>query len=227
MLTSWKYAGQAAPGMSVFGKATMIMGANVKAAGAALLGMSGPLGAAARGVRLLGLAIKANPIGAIVTGVMAAGAALTWFFTKTETGKRVWADFMGLVSPIISWIAVKFREMAAAVADSWENDIKPALSAFMDFARLVATIIGTVLITPIILGWKLLSAKMKHDWENYIKPAWAAMVSFAHFLWDDVLSPIFNWIKVGWQIVATRIRTMWLTQILPTWKAMQLSLIHI
>lgn len=220
MLTSWKYAGQAAPGMSVFGKATMIMGANVKAAGAALLGMSGPLGMAARGVRLLGLAIRANPIGAIVTGVAAAVAALTWFFTKTETGKKVWASFMAFLRPIVAWMANAFRSLGAVVAEMWDSKIKPALSAFANFARIVATVIGTVLITPIILGWKALSAKMKYDWEHVIKPAWAAMVSFAKFMWHNVLSPIFGWIKTGWQIVATAIRTFWQTQILPTWNTL-------
>lgn len=218
--TSWEYASQAAPGMSVFGKSMMILKANVAAAGKALLGMGGPLGVAARGVRLLGLAIKANPIGAIVTGVMAAVAALTWFFTKTETGKRVWASFMGFLSPIISWMGEKFTELGGTVARMWEAYIKPALSAFATMAKWVATVVGTVLLTPIILGWKALSTKIKWDWENIVKPAWNAMVSFAKFMWSNVLSPIFNWIKVGWQIVATGIRTFWQNQIMPTWNAL-------
>lgn len=218
--TSWKYASQAAPHMSVFGRAMMILKANVGAAGKALLGMKGPLGVAARGVRLLGWAIKANPIGAIVTGVVAAVGALTWFFTKTETGKKVWKSFMDFLRPIIKWLGEKFHDLGEVVARMWDAYIKPALSAFATFAKWVAAVIGTVLITPIILGWKALSAKIKWDWENIVKPAWNAMVSFAKFMWSNVLSPIFNWIKVGWQIVAAGIRTFWEKQILPTWNAL-------
>ena len=220
MKTSWLYATQAAPGMSVFGRSMMILKANVGSAVSALLAMPGPLGAAARGVRALGLVIRANPVGAIVAGVAAAVAALTWFFTKTETGKKVWASFMAFLRPIIAWMANAFKQLGVVVADMWDTRIKPALSAFMNFARVVAAVIGTVLITPIILGWKALSAKMKYDWENVIKPAWGAMVAFARFMWHNVLNPIFNWIKVGWQIVATAIRTFWVTQILPTWNAL-------
>ena len=128
MKDSWKYAGQAAPGLSSFGKASLIMKENAKAAGLALTQMKGPVGWVAKGVRALGLAIKANPIGAIVTGVAAAIAALTWFFTKTELGQEIWGNFMDFLKPIIAWMGEKFTELGGVVSTMWDSYIKPALS---------------------------------------------------------------------------------------------------
>lgn len=42
--------------------------------------------------------ISANPIGLGIAAVSAAVAGLTWFFTQTETGKQLWADFTGWIS---------------------------------------------------------------------------------------------------------------------------------
>ena len=42
--------------------------------------------------------ISANPIGLGIAAVAAAVAGLTWFFTQTETGKKLWADFTGWIS---------------------------------------------------------------------------------------------------------------------------------
>lgn len=42
--------------------------------------------------------ITANPIGLGIAAVSAAVAGLTWFFTQTETGKQMWADFTGWIS---------------------------------------------------------------------------------------------------------------------------------
>src|SRR5699024_365023 len=174
MKDSWKYAGQAAPGLSSFGKASLIMKENAKSAGTALTQMNGPVGMSARGVKALGLATKANPIGAIVTGVAAAIAALTWFFTKTETGQEIWGNFMEFLKPVISWLGEKFTELGGVVATMWDSYIKPALSAFATVAQWVAAIVLTVLITPLILAWNALSAAIKLGWDKLIKPAWDA-----------------------------------------------------
>lgn len=224
MKDSWKYAGQAAPGLSSFGKASLIMKENAKAAGLALTKMNGPVGMAARGVKALGLAIKANPIGAIVTGITLAVAALTWFFTKTETGKKVWASFMNFLKPVISWMGEKFTELGETVSRMWDSYIKPALSAFATVAKMVAAVVLTVLITPLILAWEALSAAIKWGWDKLIKPAWGALKAAAQFMWDSVLKPVFNAIQAGWKAMADGIKWVWENVIRPAWDALKNAL---
>lgn len=221
MKDSWKYAGQAAPGLSSFGKASLIMKENAKAAGLALTKMNGPVGMAARGVKALGLAIKANPIGAIVTGVAAAIAALAWFFTKTELGQEIWGSFMEFLRPIITWMGEKFTELGGVVATMWDSYIKPALSSFATVAQWVAAIVLTALITPLILAWNALSAAIKLGWDKLIKPAWDALEAAARFMWGSVLKPVFNAIQSAWGTLSGWIKSYWENVTRPAWDALK------
>lgn len=46
----------------------------------------------------LNLVLAANPIGIVVTAVAALAAGLTYFFTKTETGRKLWDKFTSALS---------------------------------------------------------------------------------------------------------------------------------
>lgn len=51
------------------------------------------------------LVMSANPIGLIITAIAALVAGLVWFFTKTETGKKIWSGFTNFLSS--SWENIK------------------------------------------------------------------------------------------------------------------------
>ena len=59
---------------------------------------NGAMGLLSGGWKGLTGLISANPIGLGIAAVSAAVAGLTWFFTQTETGKQLWADFTGWIS---------------------------------------------------------------------------------------------------------------------------------
>lgn len=61
-------------------------------------GVTGAMGLLQGGWKGLTGLISANPIGLGIAAVSAAVAGLTWFFTQTETGKQMWADFTGWIS---------------------------------------------------------------------------------------------------------------------------------
>lgn len=61
-------------------------------------GLGGKFGGLGGGWKSLTGLITANPIGLGIAAVSAAVAGLTWFFTQTETGKQMWADFTGWIS---------------------------------------------------------------------------------------------------------------------------------
>lgn len=67
----------------------------LKGGAGGLSGAFGGIGTAWKGFTGL---ISANPIGLGIAAVSAAVAGLTWFFTQTETGKQMWADFTGWIS---------------------------------------------------------------------------------------------------------------------------------
>lgn len=61
--------------------------------------------------------LTANPIMLGVAAVAAAAAGLTWFFTQTETGKQMWADFTSWISE--KWQAV--QDFFAGVPEFWSG----------------------------------------------------------------------------------------------------------
>ncbi|AIM64199.1 Putative phage tail tape measure protein [Weissella ceti] len=61
--------------------------------------------AAAVAQKLFNLAMNANPVMKIITVITALVGVLTWFFTQTETGKKAWTDFVGVVQGI--WNGLK------------------------------------------------------------------------------------------------------------------------
>nr|DAG71907.1 MAG TPA: tail tape measure [Caudoviricetes sp.] len=63
----------------------------------------------------IGGVIAANPIGAIVVGIAAVITGLTLFFTKTETGRKLW------------------KKMMQGIKAAWEKIGKPVLQAIGDF----------------------------------------------------------------------------------------------
>ncbi|MFT8988487.1 MAG: tape measure protein [Bifidobacterium psychraerophilum] len=64
--------------------------------------------------RALGAVIAANPIGAIVTAIVAVVAGLTWFFTKTKTGQKIWAGF-------ISWLTTAWQKVSGFFQSLWSG----------------------------------------------------------------------------------------------------------
>ena len=67
----------------------------------------------------LNLVMAANPIGLVVVAIAALVAGLVWFFTKTETGKKVWEAFTSALS--IGWtIAVgKIMTGKDKIVEGW------------------------------------------------------------------------------------------------------------
>lgn len=66
-------------------------------------------------------ALKANPIGLVITAIGLLVAGLVWFFTKTETGQRLWEGFMS-----------GMRDAAEAVSTWFTGTFVPALSGAWD-----------------------------------------------------------------------------------------------
>lgn len=54
--------------------------------------------AATLATTLLNAAMKANPIGIVVTAIAALAAGLTYFFTQTDTGRKLWDKFTSALS---------------------------------------------------------------------------------------------------------------------------------
>lgn len=127
--------------------------------------------------------IAANPIALGVAAVAAAVAGLTWFFTQTETGKKMWADFTGWVSEkwqgvqdllsgageffggvwstvtqgasdFVSGLGEKWEQLKSGASAAWEN-LKSTVSDKANAAKEAA---GN--------AWEGLKSGASNAWEN-------------------------------------------------------------
>lgn len=141
----------------------------------------------------LNLAQKANPIGLIVGIIVAAGVALWAFFTKTETGRKMWAKIWGGIKTAVSaaWGVIKpiLSGIGAAFGWIWRA-IQPAIDFVKRFWQILVFGLGPI---GIIVG--VVTQLIKH-WD-LVKAAFSAVGAAAMWLWNSVITPVFNGIKAA------------------------------
>lgn len=95
---------------------------------------------AAAGQWLMNAALSANPLGVVILLVGAAVAALLWFFTETEVGRKVvaaaWSGIQAATKAVVQW---------------WTNTALPAIQAFFSGAGKAGESLWTALSK--IWGW--------------------------------------------------------------------------
>jgi len=96
----------------------------------------------------IGLAIKAafiaNPLGAIITVIALVVAALVWFFTQTEVGKKIWAGFVEFIKGLIDAIVGFFVMLGDSIRESWNRMVENIGKAWDGFVEGFQNAIQTV-----------------------------------------------------------------------------------
>lgn len=110
-------------GIATVGTAVQALGGMAKIAKVASKAMTGLKAA---------MAVFTGPVGLIVAGIAAVVAGLTLFFTKTETGRNLWAQFTEFLGQAWDWVVAKFQA-------GWETMkvvfgfVKDAFTGLLDF----------------------------------------------------------------------------------------------
>ncbi len=124
---------------------------------------------------LVNAALRANPIGIVITALIALGAAVVLAYRKSETFRQIVQG---------AWDKIK-----AAVAFAWENVIKPAFKALGWYIEHVLAPVFRFLwenVVKPVFGW--IGDKVVAVWNNVIKPAFAALGDFIR----DKVAPAFR-----------------------------------
>lgn len=155
--------------------------------------------------RVFNMVLKANPLGLILTAITAVVGGLTWFFTKTELGRKIWAGAMKVIGTAATWL--------------WETVLQPTFTAIGN----AFTWLNENVVQPVAAGmsaaWDVIAAGATWLWENAIQPVFgwiAKRIQFAasviklaadlvrnyfrfwgavaKWLWENAIRPIFGWI---------------------------------
>ena len=191
-----------------------------------LLAMSG-------GIKAVFLAIstgiKSIPvIGWVIAAIGLLVAALTWFFTKTETGQAIWEKVWNGIKVAAAAVVDWFKTYALPVWDTvmaalgtalswlWSSVVKPVFG----FIGNIAVWLWNSVIKPvfgfIIALWKnVLAPTLEWLWNSVFKPVfnfigaliktwWAGVKVIFNALisfWKNVLSPTITWLKNTFQAI--------------------------
>ena len=136
--------------------------------------------------------IAAHPIGLGVAAVSAAVAGLTWFFTQTETGKQMWADFTGWISE--KWQAV--QDFFAGVPEFWGGIWEQVSTGVSDFC------------TGVGEKWEQLKQGASDTWENIkqgASEAWTNVTTTISTKVDEAKTALSN----TWENVKSNASSTW------------------
>ena len=179
----------------------------------------------------MNIAMKANPVGLIIAGVVALGAALVLAYQKSETFRNIvqgaWegiknaasAVWEGFLKPVIDGLVTGFQWIGDKATWLWTSVLAPTFGFIGEAARVLMAVVGTVLITPFILAWELLSAAFSAVWNNVIKPVWDAFAGVVQWVWDSIVSPVWEAMKTGLNLLGAAFSFYWNNMVKPVWDA--------
>lgn len=100
---------------------------------------------AAAGQWVLNAAMNANPIMLVITAIGALVAALVWFFTQTETGRKAWASFTSFLSSAWQSVVSFVTSLGQNIANFFTQTIPNAIQSVIQWFQQLPSAIGTAL----------------------------------------------------------------------------------
>ena len=167
----------------------------------------------------LNFVMKANTIALVVTAIAALVAGLVYFFSQTETGRKLWAQFTEALS-------TKWQQFTDAVVGAWQDHIKPMWDAMVSFVTetLWPAIIDGVqwvgdkwqwlcdtvsaIISEMVDGWHGFSDAIMAVATWIYDNAITGMVDGFQWLWDKIME-ILGWISDKWDWLTGKLGDGW------------------
>ncbi len=199
--------------------------------------------AGAVAMRLFGVALRfaMGPIGLIITAVALIATAIWAFFTKTDTGRKLWdkiwngikatvAAVWNWLKPVFEGIKNTFTTVVDWIKSKWEP-IKAVFASVVNFIRDHWRMILPFIMGPlgIVIGlvtkyWDQIKNVISIAWNSFIKPAFGFFMdglrvlgNVVMWLWQTVIQPAFN-------AIGTVISWVWNNIIKPAWDAFKFGL---
>lgn len=155
-------------------------------------------------------ALTANPIGLIIAGVVAAGVAIWAFFTKTETGRKMWdAIWNGIktvAGAVWEWLKAGAQMVGDVLGWLWQNVAVPAFSAIGAAAQVLWSVVGAVwdMFTAAV---RLVGAAIGWWWRNVTIPAFEAIKGAIQTFWNFA-KPIWDLLGAAFDTIGNRLNVV-------------------
>lgn len=174
---------------------------------------------------ILNAVMSANPIMILVVAIAALVAALVWFFSQTETGRKIWDGFVSFIQSSLEGIAKFFTTIWTGIVNFlstiWAG-ITTGFNAIVDFIKKWGLTILAVILFPfsLILGfiikyWDAITiffngvvswfAGIFNSVKNTIVSIFSPIVSFIIGVFKNAVAGIV----AAWNVVTGFFRGIW------------------
>lgn len=164
------------------------------------------------GVKLLTLAMDVNPVVLLIGAIAGLVAGLVYFFKKTETGQRLWGQFMDSLHQAADWMVSTFGPIFEAVGDT----VGRVFGTIKDTAGEVFNILFRGDFTG---GGKLFGLGD----ESSGTVDFLFRVRDAAVTVKDGVVAAFQWMQDKWAEFSTGVGQFYETWIAPVWEAFQVA----
>ncbi len=173
---------------------------------------------AAGGFKALGAVISANPFGAVVAVIAAVVAGLVWFFTQTETGKKIWADFTEFLGRAWESIKIWAQDTWQTIVDVWNgipewfsekwNSVKDTVSQAWEGIKTAISNAWNAITEWFAAVWEAYKAQVQANWEfvkSIFSAAWEGIKNIVILAWNGIQT----FFTTAWTIFTSLVQTVW------------------
>lgn len=167
-----------------------------------IIGFKSALLAVKGAVLAFNAAIAANPLGALVVAIAAVVGALVWFFTQTETGKKIWGDFVDFVVGLWNGLVEFFSGLWTTISEGAINLWNGAVEVWNSVIEGIK-IAWNGIVEFFVALWEGISSTATAAWTTITETVMAIVQPFI-----DVFMSIWNGMKDGLGQIFEGIKTI-------------------
>lgn len=148
----------------------------------------------------LSAAFSLSPIGLVITLIAALVAALVWFFTQTETGRKMWSDFTATMSNAWQSFTQWVSGIGPSISNAWQSFTTTLSNAWTSFGQWCANIVIGLsqFVASVEQFFINLGGSIRNTWNS----TWSAVGSFFYSIWNGIKNSFSS--AAAWLVNAMR-----------------------
>lgn len=183
----------------------IVSGSKDAAAGLSLMAQNSKIAAAAQ--KVLAAVSAVNPWVLLVAAIAAVVAGLTYFFTKTKTGQKIWAEFVAGLKSMWNGLASFFSGLWNNITKTFSNAAKGVQNGWNSVTTFFSNL-WTGIVNGATSSWNGLTSFLSGIWNGIVNIAtsvWGGISSFFSGLWQGIVS-----VATGiWNTFGPALTTIW------------------
>jgi tape measure domain-containing protein len=179
----------------------------------------------------LNAALRANPIGLVVTAITALVAGFIWAYNEIGWFKDGVNAVLGALStgwtwlwenaiqPAIDGIVIGWNWLVEVLVAAWQNYLSPVFQGIGAVAMWVWTSVLQPVFGWIASAWQGTIAFMSAAWNNVLLPVFNTIATVATWLWENVLRIVFTAVGLAFATVLYGMQLVWQNVLQPVFNA--------